>query len=171
MSQAAAGGKTLGVSSSCSSSRASPAQDPHHPGPLLPTTPSPSPGEEGEQQDPSADARGRVSRRQRPTERGNDLRRDLENLSQDPPKSSKVGLLEAAQPPEEQGSVQGEEERLEDRWFQETRFLPAGDRNLANPASRADLAGHGHQDYVRPSLVVCRRTHDDGRSFLASALV
>src|SRR5881394_514652 len=47
MSQAAAGGKTLRGASS--SPRASPsAQAPHHPGPLLPTTPSPSPGEEGE---------------------------------------------------------------------------------------------------------------------------
>jgi hypothetical protein len=35
-----------------------PAQDPHHPGPLLPTTPSPSPGEEGDPQDSDSERQG-----------------------------------------------------------------------------------------------------------------
>src|SRR6185312_6457994 len=46
MSQARAGDKTGKISDA---GLAFPAQDPHHPGPLLPTTPSPLPGEEGEQ--------------------------------------------------------------------------------------------------------------------------
>jgi len=39
----------IGIGAAVDASESSPSQDPHHPDPLLPTSPSPSPGEEGEQ--------------------------------------------------------------------------------------------------------------------------
>lgn len=73
-----------------------------------------------------------------------------------------IMLIESAEPLDDEGVLDGGDDRLDARRLEQSRSLPVSDLHLSEGCARSHLTGHCHDDPIGSGIVV-GRTRDDYR--------